>query len=153
MLLQFNFFKEIIKPIPEALPKQSKKSRTVFWIIFFISASIACITFIPMVDIAKVLFADASNRELTWFFPLRMNYSVMLWAAFNGIIGILIFLFSYETFGKNHGVKKDSWGLKINKMDLIKTFVLSLIIFSTFYLFLYLNYYDHLLRISLSIFE
>ena len=70
-----------------------------------------------------------------------MNNSVMLWAAFNGIIGILIFLFSYETFGKNHGVKKDSWGLKINIMDLIKTFVLSLIIFSTFYLFLYLNYF------------
>ena len=46
---------------------QSKKTKIVFWIIFIISASIACITFIPMVDIAKVLFADA-NRELTWFF-------------------------------------------------------------------------------------
>jgi len=115
MLLQINFFKEIIKPIPDALPVQSKRSRIVFWIIFFISASIACITFIPMVDIAKVLFADAANRELTWFFPQRMNNSVMLWAALNGTIGIVIFLLSFYFFGKHHGVKKKSWGLKVSK--------------------------------------
>ena len=83
----------------------------------FISASIACITFIPMVDIAKVLFADAANRELTWFFPQRMNNSVMLWAALNGTIGIIIFLLSFYFFGKHHGVKKKSWGLKVSKKE------------------------------------
>jgi len=141
MLLQFNFFKEIIKPIPEALPKQSKKSRTVFWIIFFISASIACITFIPMVDIAKVLFADASNRELTWFFPQRMNNSVMLWAALNGSIGIIIFLLSFYFFGKHHGVNIKSWGLKISKIELTKTIILGILVFSIYYTILFLNYF------------
>ena len=141
MLLQFNFFKEIIKPIPEALPKQSKKSRTVFWIIFFISASIACITFIPMVDIAKVLFADASNRELTWFFPQRMNNSVMLWAALNGSIGIIIFLLSFYFFGKHHGVNIKSWGLKISRIELTKTIILGILVFSIYYAILFLNYF------------
>ena len=141
MLLQFNFFKEIIKPIPEALPKQSKKSRTVFWIIFFISASIACITFIPMVDIAKVLFADAANRELTWFFPQRMNNSVMLWAALNGSIGIIIFLLSFYFFGKHHGVNIKSWGLKISKIELTKTIILGILVFSIYYAILFLNYF------------
>ena len=140
MLLQFNFFKEIIKPIPEALPKQSKKSRTVFWIIFFISASIACITFIPMVDIAKVLFADAANRELTWFFPQRMNNSVMLWAALNGSIGIIIFLLSFYFFGKHHGVNIKSWGLKISRIELTKTIILGILVFSIYYAILFLNY-------------
>ena len=141
LFLNLKIFRSINKEVPDALPRQSKKGRLIFWSVFFLSAAVACISFIPMVEVAKIFFEDAANRRLTWYFPQRMNNSVMLWAAFNGIIGILIFLFSYETFGKNHGVKKDSWGLKINIMDLIKTFVLSLIIFSTFYLFLYLNYF------------
>ena len=141
MLLQINFFKEIIKPIPDALPVQSKRSKIVFWIIFFISASIACITFIPMVDIAKVLFPDAANRELTWFFPQRMNNSVMLWAALNGTIGIIIFLLSFYFFGKHHGVKKKSWGLKVSKKELTKTIILGILVFSFYYAILFLNYF------------
>ena len=141
MLLQINFFKEIIKPIPDALPAQSKRSKIVFWIIFFISASIACITFIPMVDIAKVLFADAANRELTWFFPQRMNNSVMLWAALNGTIGIIIFLLSFYFFGKHHGVKKKSWGLKVSKKELTKTIILGILVFSIYYGILFINYF------------
>ena len=141
LFLNLKIFRSINKEVPDALPRQSKKGRLIFWSVFFLSAAIACISFIPMVEVAKIFFEDAANRKLTWYFPQRMNNSVMLWAAFNGIIGILIFLFSYEAFGKKHGVKKYSWGLKINKMDLTKTFALSLIIFSTFYLFLYLNYF------------
>ena len=140
-LLQLSFFKQIIKPIPDPLPEQSNKSRLVFWIIFFISASIACLTFIPMVDIAKVLFVDASNRELTWFFPQRMNNSVMLWAAFNGAIGIIIFLLSFYFFGKHHGVNKRSWGLQISYTELTKTLFLGIIVFILYYFILFLTYY------------
>ena len=78
-----------------------------------------------MVDIAKVLFVDAANRELTWFFPQRMNNSVMLWAAFNGTIGILIFLSSFHLFGKHYGVKTKSWGLQISKTELLKTLLVN----------------------------
>ena len=48
-LLQISFFKGIIKPIPAPLPKQSKQGKLVFWSVFVISASIACLSFIPMV--------------------------------------------------------------------------------------------------------
>ena len=77
------------------MPRQSIKGKTVFWLIFFVSATIACVSFIPMVDLAKILFVDAANSELTWFFPQRMNNSVMLWAALNGTIGLIIFILSY----------------------------------------------------------
>jgi len=105
------------------------------------SASIACITFIPMVDIAKIFFVDATNRELTWFFPQRMNNSVMLWAAFNGSIGIFIFFASYYLFGKHHGVSRDSWGLEINKIDLVKTVLLGITVFSVYYIILFSLYF------------
>ena len=94
-----------------------------------------------MVDIAKVLFADAANRELTWFFPQRMNNSVMLWAALNGTIGIIIFLLSFYFFGKHHGVKKKSWGLKVSKKELTKTIILGILVFSIYYAILFLNYF------------
>ena len=51
-----------------------------------------------MVDVAKILFYESANRELTWFFPQRMNNSVMLWAAFNGSIGLVIFFLYLITF-------------------------------------------------------
>tara|TARA_A200000113_G_C8859471_1_gene352843 strand:- start:496 stop:2340 length:1845 start_codon:yes stop_codon:yes gene_type:complete len=139
--LQLNFFKEIIKNVPSALPKQTQQGKFIFWIIFFTSALIACISFIPMVDVAKVLFYESANRELTWFFPQRMNNSVMLWAAFNGIIGLCIFYISYQLFGRHHGVKIDSWGIRINRYELAKTVLLGLIIFISYYAILYTIYY------------
>ncbi len=140
-LLKLKFFKLIVKPIPDALPVQTMKGKLIFWFIFFLSASIACITFIPMVDIAKVLFSEAANRELTWFFPQRMNNSVMLWAALNGSIGLIIFFISFYLFGRHHGVKKDSWGIKISKNELFRTIILGIIIFSIYYIFLNLIYH------------
>ena len=141
LLLSFNFFSSISKNIPAPLNTPKRAGKIIFWSIFFISALIACVTFIPMVEVAKVLFEDAANRKLTWFFPQRMNNPVMLWAAFNGALGIIIFYLSYKLFGKKNGVSSESWGLKINKNDFFKTVILAFVIFSTFYIFLYINYY------------
>ena len=140
-ILKFNFFRSLIKPVPDPLPRQSAKGKTVFWIIFFISATIACVSFIPMVDLAKILFVDAANRELTWFFPQRMNNSVMLWAALNGTIGLIIFILSYYFFGRYHGTQKESWGLDISWYDFGKTIIVGLLVFISYYLILFLIYY------------
>ena len=141
LFLKLKFYSSLIKPVPDPLPKQSKKGKIVFWTIFFISATIACISFIPMVDLAKILFVDAANRELTWFFPQRMNNSVMLWAALNGTIGLIIFVLSYYFFGRHHGTHKESWGLNISLFDFTKTLLLGLLVFSAYYLILFLIYY------------
>ena len=140
LFLDLRFFSSIKKEIPAPLNVPSGKGKIIFWSIFFVSAFIACITFIPMVEVAKILFEDAANRKLTWFFPQRMNNSVMLWAAFNGLIGIIIFSLSYKLFGKSNGVDTKSWGLGINRVDLLKTCVLALVVFTTFYTFLFINY-------------
>ena len=141
LFLSLSFYKDIVKDIPASLPEQTSKSKMIFWSVFFLSALIACISFIPMVDVAKILFYESANRELTWFFPQRMNNSVMLWAAFNGSIGLVIFFISYYFFGRHHGVNKNSWGLKINKVELFKTIMLGLSIFICYYLILYFVYF------------
>ena len=141
LFLSLSFFKDIVKDIPASLPEQTSKSKMIFWSVFFLSALIACISFIPMVDVAKILFHESANRELTWFFPQRMNNSVMLWAAFNGSIGLVIFFISYYFFGRHHGVNTNSWGLQINKVELFKTIMLGLSIFICYYLILYFVYF------------
>ena len=141
LFLSLNFYKDIVKDIPATLPEQTSKSKMIFWSVFFLSAFIACISFIPMVDVAKILFYESANRELTWFFPQRMNNSVMLWAAFNGSIGLVIFFISYYFFGRHHGVNTNSWGLQINKVELFKTIMLGLSIFICYYLILYFVYF------------
>ena len=141
LFLSLSFYKDIVKDIPASLPEQTSKSKMIFWSVFFLSALIACISFIPMVDVAKILFHESANRELTWFFPQRMNNSVMLWAAFNGSIGLVIFFISYYFFGRHHGVNTNSWGLQINKVELFKTIMLGLSIFIFYYLILYFVYF------------
>ncbi len=141
LFLSLNFYKDIVKDIPASLPEQTSKSKMIFWSVFFLSALIACISFIPMVDVAKILFYESANRELTWFFPQRMNNSVMLWAAFNGSIGLVIFFLSYYFFGRHHGVNTNSWGLQINKVEFFKTIMLGLSIFVCYYLILYFVYF------------
>ena len=141
LFLKFKYFKPLVKSVPKALPRQSKKGKIIFWIIFFISATIACVSFIPMVDLAKILFVDAANRELTWFFPQRMNNSVMLWAALNGSIGLIIFILSYYFFGRHEGVQTSSWGLNISLYDFGKTIQLGLLVFLSYYLILFFIYY------------
>ena len=140
-LLQIKFFSSIVKPVPPALPKQSQQGKIVFWSIFVIGATIACVTFIPMVDIAKVLFPEAANRELTWFFPQRMNNSVMLWAVLNGSVGFILFFLSYFLFGKKHGATMSSWGANVSFSDLARTFLLGILVFLIYYIILYSVYF------------
>ena len=54
LLLSTTFYKGIVKPIPPALPKPKGHAKLIFWFIFFLSAGIACVTFIPMVDLSLI---------------------------------------------------------------------------------------------------
>ena len=139
-LLKISFFSIIVKKVPEPLPVQNRKSKIIFWSLISFSALVACVTFIPMVEVAKYLFPEAATRNLTWFFPQRMNNSVMLWALFNGTLGLILFFLSYYMFGKKHGAKQNSWGLGITLNELFRTVILALSIFVIYYLILYVIY-------------
>ena len=141
VLLNLPFFMDIKKTVPPALPPSGKKGRIIFWSLFFIGAGIACITFIPMVEVAKILFPEASSRELTWFFPQRMNNSVMLWATFNGFVGFILFFGAYYFHGKANGVNSGYWGSRINLEGFLKTVLLSVLVFILYYMILNFIYF------------
>ena len=141
VLLNLPFFIDIKKTVPPALPPTGKKGRIIFWSLFFIGAGIACVTFIPMVEVAKILFPEASSRELTWFFPQRMNNSVMLWATFNGLVGFILFFGAYYFHGKANGVNSGYWGSRINLEGFLKTVLLSVLVFILYYMILNFIYF------------
>jgi hypothetical protein len=70
-----------------------------------------------------------------------MNNPVMLWALFNGLIGLALFYLSYRFYGRMHGANPKNWGVRIDRNELVLTVIAALIIFSLYYLTLFfINY-------------
>lgn len=141
ILLQAPYFQPLVRPLPPALPRPAGRGRLIFWSLFVFAALVACFSYIPMAELSQKLFVDASSRQMTWFFPQRMNNAVMLWALLNGSLGYLLFFLSYRFFGRHHGVKPEMWGAKISRPQLFRTFVLALTLFFYYFLMVFLVYY------------
>ena len=100
LLLRLPVFNSLAQPLPPALLAPGRNGKIVFWSVFAFSAIVACYLFIPMARATAVLFPQASNRYLTWWFPQRINNAVLLWAVANGLIGLVVFFLHYQFFGK-----------------------------------------------------
>ena len=141
ILANVPYFSGLIKTVPVARPWSRGKGLVIFWAILIVSALIACFSYIPMAELSKVLFPDASKRIMTWFFPQRMNNGVMLWAVFNGTIGFIFFFLSYWFLGRKNGVKPAMWGVDITLRELWRTFLLAIFVFLGYYMVLFAIYY------------
>nr|MBC8403493.1 alpha/beta hydrolase [Candidatus Neomarinimicrobiota bacterium] len=141
LLLRTSYFSDLVHPLPPAQPRLTGTGRIIFWGLFVLGALIACFTFIPMAELSKKWFVEASTRHQTWFFPQRMNNAVLLWAILNGSVGFLLFWLSYRFFGKSHGIDPGMWGIKISWRKLRKTFGLAFMLYLFYYLLLGLIYY------------
>jgi len=141
LLLATPWFEGLVHAVPAPLPAPVGKGRWLFWAMFSVAAVIACFTYIPMAELSQELFVAASTRQLTWFFPQRMNNAVMLWAILNGTVGFLMFWLSYRYFGRHSGSSPELWGVRTSAVELGKTLLLALLLFSGFFLTLFAIYY------------
>ena len=141
LLLQLPVFRELRHSLPPPQPRPDRRGTTVFWLMFVTSALIACFSYIPMTELSKVLFVAASSREMTWFFPQRMNNAVVLWAFFNGVVGFLLFYVAYRFHGRARGARPSDWGVETDLRQLGLTLVLAFTLFAFYYLFLFTLYY------------
>ena len=139
--LQLPYFSTLVNPTPKEIPKPRKIGKYIFWSAILISSIIGCFSYIPLSELSKALFVQASERNQTWFFPQRMNNAVMLWATFNGLIGFLLFFGTYQVFGKNNGIHPEMWGLSITKEAFFKTLFLALTIFFLYFTLVNTIYY------------
>lgn len=140
LLLKLPFFRSLANPPPPALPRPRGAGRVIFWSTFVFSALVACFSFVPLVRETFVLFPAASSARQTWWFPQRINNAVLLWAVFNGTIGLLLFWLTFRLHGKKNGVSIEHLGIRTTARELFKTSCLALCVFAGFYLLLFAVY-------------
>jgi hypothetical protein len=141
LLLRVRVFRPLVHPLPPPLPVPSGNGKALFWGLFTLGALVACFTYIPMAELSQRLFVAASTRQLTWFFPQRMNNAVMLWAVLNGTFGFLLFFLAYRFHGRGRGVSPEMWGARIGWVDLVRTLGLAGLLFVFYYGLLALVYW------------
>lgn len=141
LLAHVPYFQALVHPLPPPQPALQGRGRLFFWGFFWAGALIACFSYIPMTELSQVLFAAASGREQTWFFPQRMNNGVMLWAIFNGIVGFVLFYLGYRWHGRKNGATPAMWGAATSGLELRRTGVLALTVAAAFFLLLFTVYY------------
>ena len=141
LLLRTTWFSGLVKTVPDPLPAPTGMGRLLFRGTFVLSALVACFTYIPMAELSQKLFVAASTRQLTWFFPQRMNNAVMLWALLNGTFGFLVFWLTYRFFGRARGNSPVLWGVQVTASELGRTLAAALVLFTGFFLILFALYY------------
>jgi hypothetical protein len=141
LFLHSAWFRSLVHPVPKALPAPAGKGRVLFWATFTVAAVIACFSYIPMAELSQKIFVAASTRQLTWFFPQRMNNAVMLWAVLNGSVGFLMFWLTFRYFGRHNGITPEHWGVKTSIAELGRTLGLAVLLFACFFLVLFAVYY------------
>ena len=78
-----------------------------------------------------MLFPEASSRQITWFFPQRMNNGVMLWALANGLVGFGLFFLGL--FLKGTRPSPAAMGLDLDPRETGRAFLLAVVVFLFFY--------------------
>lgn len=142
LLLNTLAFSSLSTPVPEALPTiTAPRRKAMFWIGWVISWVVSWLSFMPVNMLDTKIFPSTSSMGFANWFPQQCNNSIMLWAVFNGIVGLLLFWGIYRLWGKKEGVVPEMWGIKTNAMELVKTFVLSICVFVGFYAFAFLAEY------------
>lgn len=135
LLLKCSVFKSItFKHEEKQMPKKAKP-----WIIFAITlicgALVACFSFVPLADLSKVLFKDAAAHKVTWFYPERMNNSIMLWAVVNGCFGFVLFFLSWFINGRKESLKEH---FGIGFVNLLKTLLCAFLVWLSFYVMVHI---------------
>ena len=122
-------------------PPKSKKSWIIWAVTFLIGASVACFSFVPLADLSKILFPEAAAHKVTWFFPERMNNAVMLWAAVNGTVGLILFFLTWFFVGRKDGQKLKDLGINIGWKGALCTVIVGVLTWAGFFYVVHLMEY------------
>ena len=142
LLLEVPVFRSLKGEAPAPMNVlNSKKSRLIFWGGWALSWIISGLSFFPISKLDSVFFPAQTNMAPAKWFPQPSTNFIMLWAVFNGIVGVILFWISCRISGKEQGRKIDFSDIKIGILPLVKTIALALCIFAGFYGFVFVSEY------------
>lgn len=152
------------RPVSKKAMQERPKTvahKVIFWSCMILTAIIACLDYIPLANLSIEIFPTSNSASVfTYVFPARMINAILLWAAINGTIGLVIFFGTtlienaYEKYSaKSKGttpyydwdkfkmikIGGDNWlGVIVN---VLKAILLAFIMFAVFYLLVHLSYW------------
>ena len=120
---------------PALLPApKGKKGKAIFWGSWVFSWVVSWLSFMTVGKLdERWMPVVAARGNATWFPQTTTNF-IMIWAVFNGLVGLLLFVLTYVLYGKKNGITPDMWGIKTTAKELIKTLLLAICVFTGVYL-------------------
>lgn len=135
--------------------------KVILWSTMILTAIIACLDYIPLANLSIEVFPVSNLASVfTYVFPARMINAILLWALINGAIGLVIFfattalenLYEYIVFkakgttphydwSKFEAIKIRGNGWKNVLFNVLKTLLLPVILFGSFYFLVQLTYW------------
>lgn len=135
--------------------------KVILWSTMILTAIIACLDYIPLANLSIEVFSVSNLASVfTYVFPARMINAILLWALINGAIGLVIFfattalenLYEYIVFkakgttphydwSKFEAIKIRGNGWKNVLFNVLKTLLLPVIFFGSFYFLVQLTYW------------
>lgn len=135
--------------------------KVIFWSCLILSAIIACLDYIPLANLSIEIFPTGNSASVfTYTFPARMVNAILLWAAINGAIGLVLFFgttllenlyYTLRAKAKGTSVELDWSKFKAIKisgknwldvlLNVLKAILLAFIMFGVFYLLVQLSYW------------
>lgn len=135
--------------------------KVILWSTMILTAIIACLDYIPLANLSIEVFPVSNLASVfTYVFPARMINAILLWALINGAIGLVIFfattalenLYEYIVFkakgttphydwSKFEAIKIRGNGWKNVLFNMLKTLLLPVIFFGSFYFLVQLTYW------------
>lgn len=135
--------------------------KVILWSTMILTAIIACLDYIPLANLSIEVFPVSNLASVfTYVFPARMINAILLWALINGAIGLVIFfattalenLYEYIVFKAKGTTPHYDWSkfeaIKIRGnswknvlFNVLKTLLLPVIFFGSFYFLVQLTYW------------
>lgn len=135
--------------------------KVILWSTMILTAIIACLDYIPLANLSIEVFPVSNLASVfTYVFPARMINAILLWALINGAIGLVIFfattalenLYEYIVFktkgttphydwSKFEAIKIRGNGRKNVLFNVLKTLLLPVIFFGSFYFLVQFTYW------------
>lgn len=134
LLLEVPVFQSLKGEAPETMTNmKSKKGKLFFWGSWAMSWIISGVFFLPVSKLDKLIFPNQTAFISTkWFSQPSTNF-ILLWALFNALIGILLFVLACRMYKKEHGISVTKTDLVIGGWAFVKTLALAMCIFVGFY--------------------
>lgn len=138
LLLGTKAFESLKCEVPAPLPApDTGKRKAFFWGGWALSWIISWLSFMPLTTLDTKLFPATAAMSTTSFFPQQTQNNIMIWAVFNGLVGIILFILSYRLNGRKQGITADRLGIKTSVREFIKSIALACCIFAFFYAFVF----------------